>query len=124
MQRRVTLSAELGLHVPLDIERSAPIVIARQTARRLLRSAVLWGYVFGVTVASSAISYGRIYKTPVERQRLADTFGGEPCSECTLWARCASANGRRLHGLQGIDDHHDHRRNLGVAFEHAPAARR
>lgn len=50
-------------------------VIARYSARRCVRGAVLWGYVFGVTVASSAITYGRIYKTPADRRRLAATFG-------------------------------------------------
>ena len=51
------------------------MLIARHTARRSLRSAVLWGYVFGIVVASSAVSYGRIYKTAAQRQRLAATFG-------------------------------------------------
>ena len=36
---------------------------------------MLWGYVFGVIVASSALTYTRIYKTPAERERLADVFG-------------------------------------------------
>ncbi|MDA8208096.1 MAG: hypothetical protein M0Z92_03790 [Actinomycetota bacterium] len=53
----------------------ARTVIARRTARRSLRSAVLWGYVFGVTVASSAYSYTTIYKTASERQRLDAVFG-------------------------------------------------
>lgn len=53
----------------------ASTVIARQSAKRILRSAVLWGYVFGLFVASSALSYTRIYKTAAERQRLAETFG-------------------------------------------------
>jgi ABC-2 type transport system permease protein len=51
------------------------MLIARYTARRSLRSGVLWGYVFGIVVASSAVSYSRIYKTAAERQRLAATFG-------------------------------------------------
>jgi len=51
------------------------MLIARYTARRSLRSGVLWGYVFGIVVASSAVSYSRIYKTAAERQRLAAAFG-------------------------------------------------
>ncbi len=51
------------------------MLIARYTARRSLRSGVLWGCVFGIVVASSAGSYGRIYKTAAERQRLAAAFG-------------------------------------------------
>jgi ABC-2 type transport system permease protein len=50
-------------------------VIVRYSAKRALRSAVLWGYVFGITVVSSAYSYTRLYKTPGERRRLAETFG-------------------------------------------------
>jgi ABC-2 type transport system permease protein len=51
------------------------MMIARHSARRSLRSRAGWGYVFGIVVASSAISYGRIYSTAAERQRLAATFG-------------------------------------------------
>ena len=43
------------------------VVVLRQTARKAARSGVMWGYVFGIFVASSAISYTRIYKTPAER---------------------------------------------------------
>lgn len=60
---------------PARAGRPPRLLIARYTARRSLRSGVLWGYVFGIVVASSAISYGRIYKTAAERQRLAATFG-------------------------------------------------
>jgi ABC-2 type transport system permease protein len=56
-------------------ERSASTLIARYTAKRSVRSAALWGYVFGVAVASSAFSYARVYKTPAERARLAGVFG-------------------------------------------------
>ena len=56
------------------------MLIARHSARRSLRSGVLWGCVFGIVVASSAASYGRIYKTAAERQRLADTFGANHAS--------------------------------------------
>ena len=33
------------------------------TARKAVRSGVIWGYIFGIAIASSAISYTRIYKT-------------------------------------------------------------
>jgi ABC-2 type transport system permease protein len=36
---------------------------------------MLWGYVFGAVVASSAISYTRIYRTAAERDHLATVFG-------------------------------------------------
>ena len=59
----------------MTVERSASTLIARHTTRRSVRSAALWGYVFGIAVASSAFSYARIYKTPAERERLAEVFG-------------------------------------------------
>ena len=43
--------------------------------RRSRRAGVLWGYVFAVFVASSALTYHRLYSTPEERERLAATFG-------------------------------------------------
>jgi ABC-2 type transport system permease protein len=68
------LPADLAVVAPASYSRSPGSLIARLSARRSLRSGVLWGYVFGVTVASSAFGYARIYKTPAERQRLAETF--------------------------------------------------
>jgi len=50
-------------------------VIARFTARRACRSGILWGYLFGIFVASSAYSYATLYKTQAERDRLAAAFG-------------------------------------------------
>jgi len=50
-------------------------VVAGLTARKAVRSGVLWGYVFGVFVASSAYSYDSIYKTAAERRQLAHAFG-------------------------------------------------
>lgn len=44
-------------------------------ARRTLRSGLLWGAVFGLVVASSALSYTRIYATPAERDQLERAFG-------------------------------------------------
>jgi len=50
-------------------------VVARLTARKAVRSGILWGYIFGAFVASSAWSYTTIYKTQTERDRLAAAFG-------------------------------------------------
>ncbi len=51
------------------------MVVASTTARRAIRTGALWGYVFGVTVASSAWSYASAYKTAAERARFAALFG-------------------------------------------------
>ncbi|HZM54282.1 MAG TPA: ABC transporter permease subunit [Acidimicrobiales bacterium] len=50
-------------------------MVARLTARGAVRSGTLWGYVFGIFVASSAFSYVSIYKTQAERDRLEAAFG-------------------------------------------------
>lgn len=60
---------------PARATRSASPVILGHTARAAVRSAVLWGYVFGVAVVSSAWSYSSLYKTPAQRHQLAVTFG-------------------------------------------------
>ena len=41
---------------------------------------MLWGYIFGVVVASSAVSYSTIYKTQAEREHLAAAFGSNKAS--------------------------------------------
>ena len=51
-------------------------VVAGRTARRAARSGVLWGYVFGLTVASSALGYAAAYKTAGQRERVAALFAG------------------------------------------------
>jgi len=61
---------------PLPADR----VVLRQTARTAARSAALWGSLFGVMVASSAISYTQLYKTQAERQHLAVAFGSNHAS--------------------------------------------
>jgi ABC-2 type transport system permease protein len=50
-------------------------VVAGRTARKAARSGVLWGYVFGVTVAGPALGYVAAYKTAGQRARLAALFG-------------------------------------------------
>lgn len=47
----------------------------RLAFRRSRRAGVLWGYVFAAFVASSALTYRRVYPTTADRQRLATTFG-------------------------------------------------
>ncbi|MGO9658519.1 MAG: hypothetical protein ACLP7F_09210 [Acidimicrobiales bacterium] len=51
-------------------------VVAERTARKAARSGVLWGYVFGLTVASSALGYVTAYKTAGQRARFAALFQG------------------------------------------------
>ena len=50
-------------------------VVVGQTARKAIRSGVIWGYIFGIAVASSAISYTTVYKTQAQRNALAAAYG-------------------------------------------------
>jgi ABC-2 type transport system permease protein len=50
-------------------------VVAVRTARQAVRSGALWGYAFGLTVASSAWGYTTAYRTPGQRARFAGLFG-------------------------------------------------
>ncbi len=68
------MPADTVAHASFVDDPKAATVVARLTARRAVRSGALWGYVFGVFVASSAYSYATIYKTAAERDRLATTF--------------------------------------------------
>jgi len=67
--------AELARPVAVSPQRAPVAVVARRTARAASRSGVLWGYVFGAFVASTAWSYTSIYKTQVDRDALEAAFG-------------------------------------------------
>ena len=69
------MNTELLAVGPGRAGRSPGTIIADLTARKAIRSGVLWGYVFGIVVASSALSYVSIYKTQAERHRLEVAFG-------------------------------------------------
>jgi ABC-2 type transport system permease protein len=73
------MQADLGIRAritaPVRAGGSPGTVVVALSARKAIRSGVLWGYVFGVAIASSEISYVRIYKTAAQRQALAATYG-------------------------------------------------
>jgi ABC-2 type transport system permease protein len=74
------LQAELAIRAQLRPERSPGAVVFSETARKAVRSGALWGYLFGIVVASSAVSYTRIYRTQAERDHLAAAFGANRAS--------------------------------------------
>ena len=55
--------------------RSTRTVAGGLAARRAVRSGALWGVVFGITVASSALGYRSLYRTTAQRRALADAYG-------------------------------------------------
>jgi ABC-2 type transport system permease protein len=69
------MPADLGLRAPVAAVRGSGAVVAQLTARKAARSALVWGCVFGVYVASSALGYAASYKTAVQRAQLVATFG-------------------------------------------------
>jgi ABC-2 type transport system permease protein len=77
---RRALEAEPTPHVQVRVARSPGTVVVELTARKAVRSGVLWGYIFGATVASSALSYSSFYKTQSARDRLAAAFGSNEAS--------------------------------------------
>ncbi len=68
------MSAERAVPGPVGAARSRTVVISR-TARGAVRSGVLWGYFFGIAIASSAVSYTKIYKTTASREALGAAYG-------------------------------------------------
>ncbi len=73
-------AADVAISAPVRTESSSRLVVLRRTARQAARSGVLWGYVFGIVVASSAVSYTRLYRTQSEREHLAAVFGSNHAS--------------------------------------------
>jgi polyether ionophore transport system permease protein len=69
------MQAELAVRARIGAGRNPATVVASSTARRAVRTGALWGYVFGITVASSAYTYTSAYKTVAERARVAALFG-------------------------------------------------
>jgi ABC-2 type transport system permease protein len=58
-----------------SVGRSPRTIVANLTARKAVRSGVVWGYIFGIAIASSALSYATIYKTQAQRDALAAAYG-------------------------------------------------
>lgn len=54
---------------------SPSTVIAAFSSRKALLSGILWGSIFGILIASSEITYRRIYTTAAQRDALAATYG-------------------------------------------------
>ena len=69
------MQAELAISHPTPAGRYPSLVVADVTARKASRSGVLWGAVFGLYVATSALGYSGTYKTTQSREHLAATLG-------------------------------------------------
>ena len=69
------MQAERAAGLPAPKGRWPGTVVARQTIRKAVRSGVLWGYVFGLYLATQALAYASSYKTAAQRAGLAKEFG-------------------------------------------------
>lgn len=73
------MTADLGIRAritaPVRASGSPATVIAALSARKAVRSGTLWGSIFGLAIASSELSYVRLYKTSVQRSALAAAYG-------------------------------------------------
>jgi ABC-2 type transport system permease protein len=49
-------------------------IVGRLTARKALRSGLVWGCVFGAYVVANALTYASAYKTQASRDALAKSF--------------------------------------------------
>jgi ABC-2 type transport system permease protein len=68
------MQAELAVRVRIGAGRNPATVVAASTTRRAVRTGALWGYVFGITVASAAYTYTSAYRTAAERAHVAALF--------------------------------------------------
>jgi ABC-2 type transport system permease protein len=73
----VTTELAVGQPGSFSVGRWPRSVVAGVTGRQAVRSGVVWGYIFGIAIASSAISYTTIYKTGAQRHALAATYGSD-----------------------------------------------
>ena len=69
------LAVRAPVKAPAPVARSAGAVVAVVSARKAARSGVLWGLIFGIAIASSEISYVKVYKASAQRDALAATYG-------------------------------------------------
>ena len=69
------MTAEATARAPGWAWGSPGTAVARLTARKAVRSGAVWGYIFGAAIASSALSYARIYQTQAQREALAAAYG-------------------------------------------------
>lgn len=62
-------------HRPVGVKHAMRMAVARVIARGAVRSGALWGLLFGVAIASSELSYVKIYPTADARRALAAAYG-------------------------------------------------
>jgi ABC-2 type transport system permease protein len=69
------MAPEPAATVPAAVARSPRTVVVGLATRAAARTAIVWGAVFAVTVAASAVSYTTLYPRQSQRDALAAAFG-------------------------------------------------
>ena len=72
------MSSEVVDRPPGDASRLSATVVARLAGRRTARSGVGWGLIFGIYVATQALTYASTYKSEAARRLLVKEFGSNP----------------------------------------------
>ena len=120
----MNLGSRSKFRAPVRPEGSPATVVAALSARKAVRSGILWGYIFGIAIASSEISYVKIYKTAAQRDALAATYGSNKAMSALFGPAPPAPDGGWLHRLQDLHDTHDPRWRVGTPDKHQAAARR
>lgn len=76
--------------------RRARLAVFLATAKRAVRSAILWGLLFGGLIANEALSYERGFPTAESREQFAEAFSGNS------GLAAVAGEGRQLDTIQGF----------------------
>jgi ABC-2 type transport system permease protein len=76
--------------------RRAAIAVFLSTAKRAVRSAILWGVLFGGLIANEALSYQRAFPTVESREQFAQAFGANG------GLAAVTGEGRQLGTIEGF----------------------
>jgi ABC-2 type transport system permease protein len=77
-------------------DRRAAIAVFLATAKRAVRSAILWGVLFGGLIANEALSYQRNFPTVQSREQFAQAFGANG------GLAAVTGEGRQLGTIEGF----------------------
>lgn len=72
------MHAQRKEEVPFTYFRSPKTVVARFVAKRTLKSAVLWAFIFGLYAVSKTVGFVKAYKTPQAREALTHSLSNNP----------------------------------------------
>jgi ABC-2 type transport system permease protein len=96
VEPETAVDKHLGGRGGSSAHRLATLAVFLTTAKRAVRSAILWGLLFGGLIANEALSYQRGFPTAESRQQFAEAFGGNS------GLAAVAGEGRQLDTIQGF----------------------